>query len=202
MKQIIIEIGAFDGEDTEKYLQNRNVFVYCFEPNIDYANKLKERFANKDNIKIINKAVGTYDGVGKLWIAEKKMSSSMNTPSQYSIDNLIIKNENTQSVEVVNLKTFIIENEIQQIDYLHCDAQGSDFNILKSLGDKISIIKRGQVEGSRNENLYDTENRYNRIIEYLEKNNFKVLNKDEIEKRSNWLDLNILFINKNYETVL
>jgi len=70
------------------------------------------------------------------------------------------------------------------------------------LGNHISIIKRGQVEGSRNENLYETQNNYLEIIKYLEENNFIVLNKDEIESRINWYDLNIFFVNKKYQLLL
>jgi hypothetical protein len=104
--------------------------------------------------------------------------------------------------ELIKDLEFIDENNIDSIDYFHCDAQGSDLDILKSLNEKISLIKRGQVEGSRNENLYNTENRYNHIIEYLEKNNFIVINKEEIDKKINWKDLNILFVNKKYQTIL
>ena len=38
--------------------------------------------------------------------------------------------------------------------------------------------------------------------EYLEKNNFIVINKEEIDKKINWKDLNILFVNKEYQTIL
>jgi len=140
---IIIEIGGFDGEDTEKYSQNENNFVYCFEPNKDNAENLRKRFYNKKNVKVIEKAVGTFDGREKFYLAKKKMSSSLNKPSQYSLDNKIVEIESQYDVDVINLNTFIAENNIKQIDYFHCDAQGSDLGILKSLGNKIHIIKKG-----------------------------------------------------------
>jgi|688.fasta_scaffold03480_16 FkbM family methyltransferase len=197
----IIEIGGFDGEDTEKYLKDDS-FVYCFEPDNYHAEKLKLRFFNKKNIKIINKAVGMINGISKFYIGKNKMSSSINELSNYSIENKITEYEMEVDVEVIRLDTFIDENNIDSIDYFHCDAQGSDLDILKSLNEKISLIKRGQVEGSRNENLYNTENRHTYLIEYLEKNNFIVINKEEINKKINWKDLNILFVNKKYQTIL
>lgn len=197
----IIEIGGFDGEDTEKYLKDDS-FVYCFEPDNYHAEKLKSRFFNKKNINIINKAVGTINGISKFYIGKNKMSSSINELSHYSIENKITEYEMEVDVEVIRLDTFIDENNIDSIDYFHCDAQGSDLDILKSLNKKICLIKRGQVEGSRNENLYNTENRYTHIIEYLEKNNFIVINKEEIDRKINWKDLNILFVNKKYQTIL
>jgi len=199
---IIIEIGAFDGEDTEKYSQNKNNFVYCFEPNKYNAENLRKRFYNKNNIKIIEKAVGTFNGREKFYVAKNKASSSLNKPSQYSVNNKIVEIESQYDVDVIRLDTFIEQNNIICIDYFHCDAQGSDFGILKSLGNKIHIIKKGQVEGSRTQNLYKTENNYLKIIDYLEKKNFIILNKQQIEERNNWFDLNILFIKKEYQTIL
>lgn len=201
-KNIIVEIGAFDGEDTEKYSQNYNNFVYCFEPNKDNAENLRKRFHNKNNIKVLEKAVGTFDGKTKFYVAKKRMSSSLNKPSQYSLDNKIVEIESEYDVDVINLYTFIDESNIKQIDYFHCDAQGSDLEILKSLGDTIHIIKKGQVEGSRNQNLYQTENHYLAIINYLENNNFLILNKQQIEERDNWLDLNIYFTKQDNRFIL
>ena len=64
------------------------------------------------------------------------------------------------------------------------------------------MISSGQVEGSRNKNLYETENHYTKIIEYLESKGFLILNKEEIENRKNWLDLNILFKNKKTQNLI
>lgn len=201
LENIVIEIGAFDGEDTQKYATN-NTFVYTFEANKQLANELEKRFSNRKNIKVLNKAVGLINGFVPFYVAENKMSSSINKLSKYNIENNITKYERTTSVESIRLDSFIEDYKIDSIDYFHCDAQGSDLDILKSLGDKISIIKKGQVEGSRTENLYDTENRYFLIIDYLEKNNFVILNKEEIEGKINWKDLNILFVNKKYQSIL
>lgn len=201
-KNVIIEIGGFDGEDTEKYSQHDNNFVYCFEPNKDNAENLRKRFYNRNNVKVIEKAVGTFDGKTKFYVAKKRMSSSLNKPSQYSLDNKIVEIESQYDVDVINLHTFINENDIKQIEYFHCDAQGSDLDILKSLGDKIHIIKKGQVEGSRNQNLYQTENHYLSIINCLENNNFLILNKQQIEERDKWLDLNIYFAKKHNRFIL
>lgn len=202
LQNIIIEIGGYDGTDTLRYSNLKNTFVYCFEADIDMFKLLKTKFKNKKNVELINKAVGVYDGVVPFYIAENKMSSSINKLSNYSIQNDITQYKKIVEIESIRLDTFIQKNNLNNIQYLHCDAQGSDFDILKSLGDKISIIQNGQVEGSRNENLYDTDNHYTSIIEYLENNNFVILNKEEIEQRNDWLDLNILFRNKKTQSIL
>ncbi|NDA03128.1 MAG: recombinase RecA [Burkholderiaceae bacterium] len=61
----------------------------------------------------------------------------------------------------------VIDN-IEQIDYLHIDAQGNDFNVLKSLGDKISIVVEGNIEAADKVDLYKgIDNRADDIRNYL-----------------------------------
>lgn len=201
-KNIIIEIGGYDGSDTQRYADMPNTFVYCFEPNKDFFTQLKNRFEKYKNVKIINKAIGSVNTDGIFYITKKRSSSSLNKLSRYSIENKINEIEYSTMVSIKRLDTFIDENKIDKIYYLHCDAQGSDFEILKSLGDKISIISGGQVEGSRNENLYEGENHYQKIVEYLESKKFIILNKEQIESRINWLDLNILFKNEKTQNLI
>ena len=201
-KNIIIEIGAYDGNDTQKYAGMSNTFVYCFEPNEDLFIKLKQRFLGYQNVKVLKQAIGEINGDSTFYITKNKMSSSLNKLSNYSIKNNINEIEYSTIVNVIRFDTFLEKNNITNIHYLHCDAQGSDLEILKSIGDKISIISSGQVEGSRNKNLYETENHYTKIIEYLESKGFLILNKEEIENRTNWLDLNILFKNKKTQNLI
>ena len=69
---------------------------------------------------------------------------------------------------------FINENSIDSIDYLWVDAQGNDFKVIKSLGEKISIVKEGKCEGSYSVDLYvNTENNVNDIVEWLTGKGFK-----------------------------
>jgi predicted O-methyltransferase YrrM len=77
----------------------------------------------------------------------------------------------------------------QSIDFLHIDAQGNDFNVLKSLENKISIVKEGVVEASKNVELYkNTNNKVDNIKEYLKLNGFEIINEtinDAVEAEVN-----------------
>jgi hypothetical protein len=59
---------------------------------------------------------------------------------------------------------------------MEIDAQGNDFNVLKSFGDMLSIVEEGVVEASQNVDLYQgVNNRREDIVRYLEKYNFEIL---------------------------
>jgi hypothetical protein len=75
----------------------------------------------------------------------------------------------------MTLASFVEKENISQIDYLHCDAQSSDLNILKSLGNKIDILIEGRCEASNTKKLYkNVDNSLHSILLFLEKNNFEV----------------------------
>ena len=54
-------------------------------------------------------------------------------------------------VKVIRLSSFLKDKEFKRIKYLHCDAQGSDINVLKSLGNYIKHLDYGVVEVSATE---------------------------------------------------
>ena len=78
-------------------------------------------------------------------------------------------------VDVCRMDTFVQQNNISRIDYLHCDAQGNDFKVLKSFGDKINIIKKGRCEASHKVTLYEgVDNSAKSIINFLKANSFNI----------------------------
>jgi FkbM family methyltransferase len=203
----IIEIGSYDGNDTLKYTSLPNSNVWSFEPNTENIIMLNKKFENVTNVKIIPKAVGIYNGKTKFNVSLKvnadklSHSSSINDLSEYTIKNGLIKFTHQIEVDIIRMDTFIEENDIKEIDYFHCDAQGSDFDILKSFGDKIKIIKKGQVEGCRIENMYNTENLVVNIISFLEEKGFIISNKNQIEQ-DKWHDVNIKFFKKELLSII
>jgi hypothetical protein len=80
------------------------------------------------------------------------------------------------------LDTFIEENGLQDtiIDFIHIDAQGVDFQVLKSTGIYISNVLAGVLETVINEekSIYvnQSENTLSNIKLYLETNGFKITN--------------------------
>ena len=191
----IIEVGAFNGDDTLIYSQIKNSKVWCFEPVPELYEYLKYRFEKNNNVFVINKAISDFDGKAKFNIANKPdsfASSSLYKLSQFGIENTPIRFVEEIEVDVIRMDTFIKEYNIDKIDYFHCDAQGNDFKVLKSFGNKLSIIEQGQVEVDYKGSIYDSDNSIERVIDYLKDNNFRITNINQQRK----LDTDIKFVKK------
>jgi FkbM family methyltransferase len=191
----IIEVGAFDGYDTLIYSQIKNSKVWCFEPVPELYEYLTYRFKDNDNVIVINKAVSNFNGKAIFNIATGTgsfASSSLYKLSQFGMDNTCIKFVEEVEVDVIRMDTFLNEYGIDKIDYFHCDAQGNDYKVLKSFGDKLSIIEQGQVEVDYKGSIYDSDNSIEKVIDYLKYNNFKITNINQQKT----LDTDIKFVNK------
>jgi FkbM family methyltransferase len=200
----IIEIGANDGGNTARFSKNSN--VWCFEPNPYYAKLLSSLFINNTNVKIIQKAVSNYNGKSYFYMSVDGASSSLNNLTEFAINNTEIKYVDTVLVDVIRMDSFLTHTNIDVIDYFHCDAQGEDFNILKSFGDKIHIINKGKIEVSLKDELYSNiSNNVNDVADFLNDNGFEVINWKEINK--NIIDIyrydcNLEFCKKNNKQLI
>jgi FkbM family methyltransferase len=200
----IIEIGANDGGNTARFFKNSN--VWCFEPNPYYAKLLSSLFINNTNVKIIQKAVSDYNGKSYFYISVDGASSSLNNLTEFAINNTQIKYTDKVLVDVIRMDTFLNDINIDVIDYFHCDAQGEDFNILKSFGDKIHIIQKGKIEVSLNDELYSNiSNNVNDVADFLNDSGFEVINWREINKNKIDIyryDCNLEFCKKNNKQLI
>jgi FkbM family methyltransferase len=188
----IVEVGAFNGDDTHTYSQMKNSKVWCFEPVPELYEHLTYRFKENKNVFVINRAVSDFNGKAKFNIANIA-SSSLYKLSQFGIENTRIRFVEEIEVDVIRMDTFIAEYNIDKIDYLHCDAQGNDLKVLKSFGNKISIIEQGQVEVDCKGSIYDSDNSIDLVIDYLKDNNFRITNTNINRQRK--LDTDVKFVN-------
>ena len=176
----IVEVGANWGGDTKRFADESNNFVYAFEPTPELFDHLCETFSSYSNVKILPFAVDEEEGEAIFNIAG---TGDWGCSSLYTFDPEIHEKwegrpdfhfTNQVTVEKKRLDNFINENNIDSIDYLWVDAQGNDFKVMKSLGDKINIVKEGKCEGSYSVDLYvNTENNVNDIVEWLTDKGFK-----------------------------
>lgn len=200
----IIEIGANDGSDTARFSDKSN--VWCFEPNPHYAKLLGGIFRNTPNVKILQKAVSDFNGKAYFYISVDGASSSLNNLTEFARSKTNIRYVDRVLVDVVRMDSFLTDNNINTIDYFHCDAQGADLKILKSFGNKLHIIEKGKVEASLKDELYsDTSNNVDETIELLTNSGFEILNLREIDMYKSDIyryDCNIQFCKKNNKRLI
>ena len=167
----IFDVGANDGSSTLGMAVDS--VIYAFEPTPELCEKLRKN--ETVDYYVIEKAVSNFNGKAKFYVAGQ---SDWGCSSLYQFSDGLDKTwpgredfKVTEEIEVdvIRLDTFIKENDIKQIDYLHCDAQGSDIKVLEGLGKYISIVKEGRIEVAKDKetSLYRADNTLEKALEIL-----------------------------------
>ena len=194
-----IKIGANQGTETKIYAEKYDR-VFAFEPVKKLANKLWEDFKDYPNVIVIPFAIDLVNDFQNFnvsnaydWGCSSLFEFSDNLKEDWIPDSDDYRGDfvhhYSYQVPTITLYDFVTLYNIDQIDYLHIDAQGNDLNVLKSLKDKISIIQSGVMECSCKMDLYkNTSNRLEDSIEFLTHNNF-VITKGNIQGEGNEINL-------------
>lgn len=168
----VFEVGMNDGRDTHSLL-GPDTILYGFEPTVELIRHLQEKFKDDHRVQLIPLAVDVTNRFTSFNIAgwQDWGCSSLNdfTPNvSERWNNFNFHFTNKQKVMTIRLDDFCRMYNITKIDYLHIDAQGSDFNVLKSLGNYIDIVDAGKVEVAYNVPLYDgVDNSYDSVSKWL-----------------------------------
>jgi len=210
-KNIIFDVGANEGSDgLSLALLFKNCQVFAFEPNkyyikvIEFHKKKIENIIGEkiNNYKVFNKAISTKDKVLNFNISKNVGSHSLYEFNRnlYKFKRHAKDYETIQKtkVTVIKLSSFLKKIEFKRIKYLHCDAQGSDINVLKSLGKYIKYLDYGVVEVSatKKKDLYkNSQNNLLNLKKFLKKKNFLITNIISNDPFEN--ELNVKFKNKN-----
>lgn len=205
MKSVILEVGVNRGTDTTRLLKLYNKELHGFEPVPDLYNMLKNKFFGDRRVYMHNKAVGHVNDIVPFYItvdvpgiAAKHGASSLfpfREDLKQDWDRKDFTTDEVINIEVIRLEDFIKEKGIDEVFYLHCDAQGNDINVLRGLGDQTHKVRAGVVEATKNIPLYqESENRVDVITEWLDKNGFKVTQLKDNDKLG--AEINIHFERK------
>lgn len=200
---IIFDVGANTGLSTKEYISPSNI-IYAFEP----VPHLVQNYLyplRSTNYFVIEKAVSNFEGTTKFNIA--KQDPSLTDGSLFGCSSLYEFSDNldkswpgrkdfevteTIEVEVTTMESFIKKNYIAKIDYLHCDTQGNDLNVLKSFGGYIGFLNSGKVECVKQNSLYkNVNNDLNTVVDFLKSNGFNI---DKVESNDFFdNEVNVLF---------
>jgi FkbM family methyltransferase len=174
----VIEVGANLGDDTYNYLTQDDMVLYGFEPTYELIRILNEKFGNDPRVKLIPLAVDienrftTFNIAGwQNWGCSSLNEFTDGVSERWNGFNFHYTGK--QSVMTIRLDDFCKMYGIEHIDYIHIDAQGSDFNVLKSLGDYIDCVDAGVCEVSYNVPLYKgVDNTYASVTKWLTERGF------------------------------
>jgi FkbM family methyltransferase len=123
---IVIDIGFNYGIFSLGAIYNGASKIYGFEPNKNIFQKLKD-FPRKDIVKIFNHAVSDKNETLTFYEGNNTLSSS--------IYNNVGDFKESYSVECINFYDFIIKNNINKINFLKVDCEGTEYEIINSIPD-------------------------------------------------------------------
>jgi FkbM family methyltransferase len=138
---LCFDIGANIGRKSEE-LVKMGARVICVEPQADCLNSLFSKFGSNSNVVIIQKAVGSSRGMGKLFKASENTISSMSTDFISTVKNGRFSGYTWESTpvecEIVTMDDLI--NEFGIPDFCKIDVEGYESEILNGLSKSIPLI--------------------------------------------------------------
>lgn len=158
---VVIDIGFNYGVFALRSLYKNASKIYGFEPNIRVYEVCQKVYTDKSKIELYNFAVGNKNE--KVLINQGKSSL---TSSTYGV---VEDFEISYEIESINLTDFLFFHQINKVDFLKVDCEGSEYDIFESIPDDIfSNIKKVHVEYHYNDGI-----KVMKIIDKLNRNDFE-----------------------------
>jgi len=208
-EKILFDVGANIGSWSKLALEyDQNISIFAFEAIKKTYINLKQNFSqNSENIKIINKAVS--NEIGKFNIYNFGENEGTNS---FFLNEVLYKDseQNIPKIEKISTTTidiFCKENNINTIDYLKCDTEGNDFNVILGCEEMFknhSIVAlqfeynwRWINSSSYLKNVFDLFENTDYLIGKITSKKVKLIEQwnPELEK---FYESNYLIVNKNY----
>jgi len=143
-----IHVGANVGEEAPWYDRYGFTKVVWFEPNLDLIPKLKENISKFPNQTCY--PYGIHDSLveGVLHISSNDgQSSSILEFGTHSVDHPNVTYVKDMEVKFRRLDEMFLQHlDIKEFNFLNIDTQGTELNVIRSLGELVSRFKYIYVE--------------------------------------------------------
>jgi FkbM family methyltransferase len=144
-KITIFDVGAHSGETTLLYNHFfKNATIYSFEPFPDTFNMMKQKVAGYPNIKIFNLALASKGGKANFHVNKYNYTNSLLATHEDAIKTWGIDHQDTKEIIEVNSDTldrFVEKMQIENIDILKIDTQGSEYSVIEGAAQTIDAQK-------------------------------------------------------------
>lgn len=158
---VVIDIGFNYGVFAIKSLYNGASKVFGFEPNKHVFEICNRVYDNQNLVEVFNFGVSNKNDK----VLFKQGKSSLTSSIYGDVEDY----ETSYEVNTIVLTDFLFFHNIDKVDFLKIDCEGSEYDIFVSIPDSIlSQIKKIHVEFHYNDGI-----KVNQLIEKLEKNNFE-----------------------------
>lgn len=197
LRGVWVDVGAHVGEETLKQaLENPELKVYAFEPNLSAAVKLMGRAAN---YFVLPMAVAETEGTAELHVNAFQAASSLLPINEGTRQSWIgggeLKVESKVIVPTIRLDTFMRLMKIEKVDFLKIDTQGMDLSVVRSAGERLSDIEKITLEVDVTpQRLYSGAPSKDEVVAFLNQAGFSLF---AIESQSHGQEENVTFVRES-----
>lgn len=146
---VVVDVGCRWGFAEPFTRELEHFQLYGFDPDPEECTKLNARYASP-KILAVPVALGAETGQQTLYLTKDPACSSLYQPDPYYTSSYVAfdceKEIGTTQVEVVRLDEWARDNQVDQIDFLKIDTQGSELDVLKGCGDLLPGMRAIEVE--------------------------------------------------------
>lgn len=191
---IIVDAGAANGIDSVEMAKLwKKSSIHAFEPIPQLFAQIIENIKPYDNIILYSVALSDFTGSSEMFVSSgtSKFSSSLLTPKEHLTEHPEVSFDTKIEVETITLDRWAKDNNVDRIDLLWLDLQGSEPAVLKASPKILKTVKAIYTEVSLKE-LYRSTPLYPEFRQWLETQGFRV-EREELA----WEDAgNVLFVRK------
>ncbi len=140
---VVLDIGANVGNYSNLIKQlNSEIIIYAFEPHPKTFKILQEN-AMKNKYNALNLGCGKSKSKLELYDYENQDGSSHASLHRGAINELRQCNSVSHLVDVIDLDSFLSEQNIQKVNLLKIDVEGNEYIVLEGLKE---ALKKGMIE--------------------------------------------------------
>lgn len=192
---VIVEAGAFNGDDTYRFLQRWPTSrIVALEPIPALYEKLNARFSGLSNIVLLQSAlVGSREGHVEIWTNQNgndHSASSILQPDSVKDVYPDLDFEKLIEVDALSLDALIESQQLETIDLLWLDLQGAELDVMRGSVKSLSIVNLIHLEVNRRA-FYKSGATFSEVDDFLDSAGFELL-----KLRMPFLSGNALYLKK------
>lgn len=170
---VVFDIGAFIGEWSDFVLKFTKCHcrLYSFEPVFDSYKKLALLKSSYDNFHSYNLAIGREDANVEMNYFFEKGSDCSTLFNRPILSHVPSKKIN---IKMTYLDKFASENNIEHINFLKIDSEGSEYDVLLGANDLIENNKINIIQFEYGGTYLDANITLNQVYNFLRKNNYLI----------------------------
>lgn len=126
---VVLDLGGYEGQWSSDLFSRYGCKIFIFEPVSSFAERIRKRFYNNDQIKLYPFGLGGSSRRELIHISAD--GSSLFSRSE---------NTNVEQIKIIDVKDWIIEQGVANIDLIKINIEGGEYEVLDRL------IETGLIE--------------------------------------------------------